>query len=120
MAVCPSAANCRPLMKALGEAPPATKNRPLPGGMRKSLDQKTNKENLLVPLLRRHFHLRRQRLILDRFVLMTLQAILVTNDLPVELVDHQIDRGVQVAVTALDKDVLAFQMQVDFNLLPLF
>src|ERR1700754_503820 len=71
-------------------------------------------------LLRWHLRLRRHRLVLDRFVLVALQTILVTNDLPVQLVDHQVDRRVKVAVAAFDKNILALQMQVDFNLLSLF
>jgi hypothetical protein len=69
--------------------------------------------------LRRHVQ-KRCRLVLDRIVLMALQAILVAYHLPVELVDHQIDRSVKIAVTALDKDIFALEMQVDFNLLALF
>ncbi len=67
----------------------------------------------------RRVGLQRQRLIFDRLMLMALQAVFVANDLPVKLVDHQVDCGVQVAIRALDKNILTFHMQINFNLLSL-
>ncbi|CAM2148338.1 hypothetical protein PT2222_10474 [Paraburkholderia tropica] len=61
----------------------------------------------------------RRGLMLERLVSMALHAILVSHDLAIELVDHEIDGGIHVAIAALNEDVLAFQMKVHFNLLSL-
>lgn len=48
-----------------------------------------------------------RRHVLNRLVMMALHAVLVTQYLTVEFVDQHINRRVQVAVCAFDKDVLA-------------
>ncbi|MGF6550422.1 hypothetical protein QFZ96_005493 [Paraburkholderia youngii] len=83
--------SARMIEPGLGEGAPAqsapgaeTKNRPVAGG---STSPREISNSLKFLLLRRHVQLRR-RLILDRFVLMALQTILVAYHLSVELVDH--------------------------------
>ena len=53
------------------------------------------------------FAYRRHVLMLDRVVLVFLDAPFVAHDLSIEPVDHEIDRRVQVAVGTFDEDVLA-------------
>lgn len=55
-------------------------------------------------------HLRCGHLILDRFAVVALHAILMANHLPVELVDERVDSGIQVFMMRFDKDVLALEM----------
>ena len=49
----------------------------------------------------------RHVLMFDRIVLMLLNAPFMSYDLPVEPIDHEIDRCVQIAVGAFDEDILA-------------
>lgn len=55
-------------------------------------------------------HLGCGHLVLDRFTVVALHAILVANHLPVELVDQCVDSGIQVFMMRFDKDVLALEM----------
>jgi hypothetical protein len=56
---------------------------------------------------RRLLQLLRLAVILHRFVRVALDLVLVLDDLPVEFVDHEVDRRVHISVTTLDKNVLA-------------
>jgi len=57
--------------------------------------------------------------VLHGFMGVALNLVLVPDDLPVQLVDHQVDRRVHISVTTLDEDVLALQVKVDFRLVAL-
>jgi hypothetical protein len=105
--------------KALAQEPvpraARRKNRPFPGGF-----SGVKNASSRIRYCGRQLDVGRLRMMLDRVVLVFLETILVPDDLPVELVDHQVDRGVEVAVGAFNEDIFALQMEIDFNLLTLF
>ena len=54
---------------------------------------------------------------LRRRVVMILHAVLVTADLPIQLVHQGVDRRIEVLTGMLDEDVLALHMESDLRFL---
>ena len=51
-------------------------------------------------------------------MMMVLQTVLVTDDLPVELVDQFVDGGVEISVARFREHVIALDVNVAFGALP--
>jgi hypothetical protein len=55
-----------------------------------------------------------------RLMVMILQAIFVTNNLTIKLVDQFIHRSIQISMSTFGKNIIAFDMDIAFRSLPTF
>ena len=56
-------------------------------------------------------------LVLYAVAVMSLHTILVLDDLPIQLVDQEVDGRIKIFMVLLDEDVFTLEVQVDFRVL---